>query len=228
MKVEVVIVAGLMASLKVATTVVIGGTLVALVAGTVLKTVGAMMSTVQVHVAGVASTLPAASMALTVKVCMAFVRREYAFGEVQMLEAAPSRLQPNVTLASGDVNVKLAEILVVKANGMVVIVVSGGVLSIVTAAIAESFVLFDVSAARAETAAAPSGTAVEFQSKLYGAELSVPTTLPLTRKSTWSTATSSVALAANVTILPMLAPLIGAVSVTLGGVVSGGVVTEAD
>ena len=64
-KVELVIVAGFKASLKFATTVVMGGTLVALVVGTVLDTVGATVSTVQVKKAGVGSTLPARSVAPT-------------------------------------------------------------------------------------------------------------------------------------------------------------------
>ena len=105
MKVEVVIVAGLIASLNVATTLLIGGILVALLAGRVLNTVGAMVSTVHVHVAGVLSTFPARSIALTWKVCKAFVSPVYAFGVAQALKAAPSRLQPKVTLASGEVNV---------------------------------------------------------------------------------------------------------------------------
>ena len=114
------------------------------------------------------------------------------------------------------------------ASGMVVMLVSGGVLSTVTIAAIETAELFDVSTACAVIVVAPSGAAVEFQSKLYGALVSVLITLPLIRKSTWSTATSSTALAARVIVLPMLAPLIGAVRVTLGGVISGGVAAETD
>ena len=73
-KVDVVIVAGFMASLKLTTTVVMGGTLFALVVGTVLATVGATVSTVQVRLAGVRSTLPAGSVAITSKTCRPFVR----------------------------------------------------------------------------------------------------------------------------------------------------------
>lgn len=72
--VEVVRVAGLMASLNTTVTLVIGGTFVALLAGVVLVTVGTTVSTVQVRLAGVGSTLPAGSVARTVNVCCAFVR----------------------------------------------------------------------------------------------------------------------------------------------------------
>jgi len=227
-KLVVVMVAGLIASLNVATTLLMGGTRVALLAGMVLNTVGAMVSTDHVKVAGVLSTFPAGSMALTLRVCDALVRPINAFGVAQALKAAPSRLQLKVTLASGDVNVKSAVVLVVRASGMVVMLVSGGVLSTVTIAAMDTAELFDVSTACAVMVVAPSSAVVEFQSKLYGTLVSVLTTLPLIKKSTWSTATSSAALAARVIVLPTLAPLIGAVRVTLGGVISGGVVTEAD
>src|SRR5262249_28318049 len=73
-KVEEVIVAGFIASLKLTTTVVIGGTLLALLVGVLLDTVGATVSTVQVKLAGVGSTLPAGSVALTTKVWEPLVR----------------------------------------------------------------------------------------------------------------------------------------------------------
>ena len=97
---------------------------------------------------------------------MAFVRAEYVFGEVQPKVVTPSRMQPKVTLASFDVNVKLAEVLVVIAKGMVVRLVSGGVLSTVMAALVEIALLLEVSTACALTVAAPSGMVVESQSKL--------------------------------------------------------------
>src|SRR3954454_18886131 len=50
-----------------------------------------------------------------------------------------------------------------------------------------------VSTARTWTVAVPSATWVESQESVYGAALTVPTTLPLTRKSTWSTPESSLA-----------------------------------
>ena len=50
----------------------------------------------------------------------------------------------------------------------------------------------------------------------------------MTRKSTWSTQALSVAVAVRVlTPFPTVEPLIGEVSVTVGGRVSAGVVTEA-
>jgi len=73
-KVELVIVAGFKASLKLATTVVIGETLLLLLVGIVLVTLGATASTVQLWLAGVESTLPAASVARTVKVCAPLMR----------------------------------------------------------------------------------------------------------------------------------------------------------
>jgi hypothetical protein len=73
-KVPLVMVAGLMASLKVAVTLVVGGTLLALAAGVVLNTLGEIVSTIQVHEAGVLSTLPAASVALTWKMWVALVK----------------------------------------------------------------------------------------------------------------------------------------------------------
>lgn len=48
--------------------------------------------------------------------------------------------------------------------------------------------------------------------------VSVPTTTLLTKKSTWSTATLSLALADNVTVPLTVDPFAGAVSVTVGGV----------
>ena len=73
-KVVGVMVAGFIASLKVTTTVFMGGTFEAFWAGTVLKTAGITVSTVHVHAAGVLSTLPAASVAPTWKVCTPFVK----------------------------------------------------------------------------------------------------------------------------------------------------------
>ena len=146
---------------------------------------------------------------------------------MQALKAAPSKLHAKVEPVSVAVKLKFAEVLVVSKTGPAVMAVSGGVLSIVTVTPPERAELLDVSTARAVIAFAPSETEVEFQLMLYGAVVSVPTTTPLTRKSTWSTATLSVALADNVTLPPNVAPFTGPVSVTLGGVVSGGVVTDA-
>lgn len=50
----------------------------------------------------------------------------------------------------------------------------------------------------------------------------------MTAKSTRPTPTLSVAVAVNVFVLPNASPLMGAVSVTLGGVESGKVVADAE
>src|SRR6266540_3022716 len=83
-----------------------------------------------------------------------------------------------------------------------------------------------MSTACAEMAAEPLGMAVEFQLKLYGALVAVPTTVPFTRKSTWSTAVLSVASANSVTDPLTVAPSNGAVNVTVGAVVSGATVVN--
>src|SRR4051794_36576041 len=67
----------------------------------------------------------------------------------------------------------------------------------------------------------PSATAVESQAIEYGAVVSVPTLVPLRRNSTPVTAPSSEAVAEIVTPDPLtVAPSAGAVSATVGGVVS--------
>ena len=87
---------------------------------------GGVVSTVQERVAGVGSTLPAGSMALTPNVCDASLRLEYERGDVQAEYEAPSRLHWNVDPASLDVKLKLAEVEFVAVGGADVIVVSGG------------------------------------------------------------------------------------------------------
>lgn len=56
--------------------------------------------------------------------------------------------------------------------------------------------------------------------------VSVFTTVPLTRKLTEATTTLSLAVAESVTLPFTLAPLVGAVSVTVGGVVSNMLVVK--
>lgn len=118
------------------------------------------------------------------------------------------------------VNVKLAVVEVTVPVGPEVMVVSGGVLSTVTVMFAVVVELFDGSTARAAIVTLPSGTEAEFQVILYGDVVSVPTTVPLTRKLTEETSTLSVAVAESVILPFTLAPFVGAVSVTTGGVVS--------
>ena len=62
--------------------------------------------------------------------------------------------------------------------------------------------------------------------KLYGDVVSVPTTAPLTRKLTEETITLSLAVAESVTLPFTLAAFVGAVSVTVGGVVSNMLVVK--
>ena len=132
-----------------------------------------------------------------------------------------------MAVASVAIKLKVAETAFVVPDGPEVIVVSGGVLSTVALTAAEIAELLELSTARAEIATAPSVTEAEFQVMPYGAVLSVPTTLLLTRKSTWSTAILSLALAARVTGPLSSAPFDGAVTETVGDVLSAGVVTEA-
>src|SRR4051794_12265618 len=77
-----------------------------------------------------------------------------------------------------------------------------------------------LSTARATIVCDPSATDCEFQSKLYGDVGSVPTVCPSTRKSTWSTAMLSPAVAASVTVPLTPAPAAGLVKLTVGAVVS--------
>lgn len=94
---------------------------------------GGVVSTIQERVAGVVSTLPAVSMALTPNVCEPSLRLEYAHGDVQAEYRAPSRLHWNVEPASLELKLKLAEVELVTAGGADVIVVSGGAVSTVQA-----------------------------------------------------------------------------------------------
>jgi hypothetical protein len=71
---------------------------------------GAAAATVNVRVAGVASTLPAASLARTENVCSPSARFVYACGEVQAANAAVSRRHSNVEPASVLVKPKDAEV----------------------------------------------------------------------------------------------------------------------
>src|SRR5690349_14977442 len=75
-----------------------------------------------------------------------------------------------------------------------------------------------VSTAWALTVWSPSATAVESQLTLYGAEVAVPTTLPSTRRSTWSMPDTSLADATRPTApLTDVSPP-GETRLTVGGV----------
>jgi hypothetical protein len=89
---------------------------------------GVPASIVQVRLAGEASVLPAASVALTWNVCPPVDKLEYAFGELQVLKLPPSRAHSNVDPSSLEEKVNDA-LVDVEVGGSEVIVVCGGVVS---------------------------------------------------------------------------------------------------
>ena len=99
------------------------------------------MSTVQVAVAGVGSTLPAASVALTEKVCAPSVRPVSPSGELQDANDPLSSLHANVAAPSAEVKATdwVDDELV--AGIAVAIVVSGAVVSTVKARLAAALAL---------------------------------------------------------------------------------------
>jgi hypothetical protein len=119
------------AKLAVVAVVVSLGRLTIEVFGGVLSAGGGVVEvTVQLAVAGVASTFPAASVARTANWCEPTASPEYAFGELQSAQARPSSRQAKVELGSLDAKAKLAVVAVVVALGPLVIKVLGGVLSV--------------------------------------------------------------------------------------------------
>ena len=91
---------------------------------------GATVSTVQVCVAGLGSMLPAASTASTRKVCEPWLRVLKVIGVVQDVKSCVSIWQRKVAPAS-ELNANVAEVDRVGPLGPLLIVVSGGVRSIV-------------------------------------------------------------------------------------------------
>ena len=138
---------------------------------------------------------------------------------MQALKDPVSNLQAKVAVSVA-VKLKVADVEATVPVGPDVIVVLGAVLSTAALVFAVRVVLFDGSTARAAMVTAPSAMEAEFQITLYGDVVSVPTTAPLTRKLTEETATLSLAVAERVTFPFTLAPFVGDVSVTVGGVVS--------
>ena len=63
-----------------------------------------VVSIVHEYVAGVASVIPAASVARTAKVCVPSARLLYAFGDAHAVKPAPSRLHVKVDGVSVDTN----------------------------------------------------------------------------------------------------------------------------
>ena len=109
-------------------------------AGAVSDTVGgvvsgAVVSTVQVRLAGVGSVLPAGSVARTVNVWEPSANPVYVLGEVQAVSDPPSSVQPNVepVWLALKANVAVSEVAV--PVGPASMVVSGAVLSTVRYAV---------------------------------------------------------------------------------------------
>jgi hypothetical protein len=92
---------------------------------------GAAVSTVQVKVAGVASTLPAGSVARTLNVCEPLASPAYGFGLVQVVNPPLSSSHSKVEPGSLAVKEKLAEVLAVGSLGEAVMVVFGAPVSTV-------------------------------------------------------------------------------------------------
>jgi hypothetical protein len=144
---------------------------------------------------------------------------------VQVVNEPLSSWQAKVA-ASVAVKLKLAVVAPVDPEVPEVMVVSGGVLSTVTVIAADVVELPDGSLATAVIVAVPSGREDVFQLTPNGEVVSVPTTVPLTWKLTEATTTLSLAVADRVTVPLTFAPLDGAVSETVGGVVSNMLVVK--
>jgi hypothetical protein len=86
-------------------------------------------STVQAFAAGVASTFRAGSIARTENWWDPRARPVYAVGEVQLVQAEPSRVHSKVEPASSEEKLKLAAVDVVLEAGPLVIEVCGVVVS---------------------------------------------------------------------------------------------------
>jgi hypothetical protein len=90
---------------------------------------GAVVSTVHVLKAGVASVLPVASVALTWKVCEPSERLTKLFGELHKAKASSSREHSKVELGSEEVKAKLAELMLSVPEEPESMLVCGGVWS---------------------------------------------------------------------------------------------------
>jgi hypothetical protein len=121
-----------MASEKVAVMLAPGATPVKLVPGTVLVTLGGVVSTVKLRCAGLASSLPAASLALTKKVWVPLARLLYVLLVAVPLasQSPPSNLVWKVAFeGSVEEKVNVASLLLTVPEGPETMVVSGGVVS---------------------------------------------------------------------------------------------------
>src|SRR5918992_2585687 len=86
-------------------------------------------STFHDRIAGVASTLPAASFARTFSEWSPTLRLEYVFGEAQALNAASSSEHSNVAAASFEENANVALVPDTVPDGPLSMVVAGGLVS---------------------------------------------------------------------------------------------------
>src|SRR5215217_5319778 len=126
-----------MPSEKVAVTLTQGSTPVASSSGRTLSTLGAVVSTVKLRCAGLASTLPASSTALTSKRCAPSLKpMRFAVVLVLAVDQPPEssrywylRLAVVVTLSEPE-KVKVGAVLLVGSLGPDVMVVSGAVVSL--------------------------------------------------------------------------------------------------
>jgi hypothetical protein len=117
---------------------------------------GAIVSTVQLRVAGVGSALPTASAARTEKVCGPSARPEYDFGDVHAAHAPASSLHSKPAPDSGDENANDAELDATVPAGPLESEVSGATVSTVHVLVAgEASTLPDESVARTENVCAP-------------------------------------------------------------------------
>src|SRR5512133_677659 len=196
--------------------------------------VGALVSRCQVHVAGVASVLPAASVARTSKVWSLSVSPATVCGLVQAANDPPSMLHSNVEPGSLASNVKDGTARLDGSEGLVRIVVLGAVRSTSTLRIAVAGCPA-LSVATAARAWLPSAAGIDHET-LYGPGAgTVPSGFqtPVAQSLLWSEHSKnctcatplpagSLALAANVVGLgsePLMAAA-GAVIETVGGALS--------
>ena len=112
------------------------GSLVSRAGDSVIEVSGATVSIVQVWEAAEASSLPAASVAVTVKVCSPSASPEYGAGLAQGVGTPSSREHVKLAALSVEVKEKLAPDSFMSAAGPVVIDVSGATVSIVHAKLA--------------------------------------------------------------------------------------------
>ena len=118
---------------------------------------GAVVSIVQVWLAGLWSVLPAWSVARTEKVCEPSLRPRVGLRRGAGLEAARVELALEVALGSSEENSNVAELELVGSEGPESIVVSGAVVSMVQVLVAGVWsVLPTLSVARTENVCEPS------------------------------------------------------------------------